>query len=108
MLTREQEKKLILQIVNSSNGEGHLARTELLHMSEFLIGVVVSKYPNLYVSAEELFKVGKKALGRALDLYIKNRQFEKKFKFTTYSLYFIKKAIISEIAKEKMKKDTSH
>jgi len=66
-------------------------------MCGFIIASVVSKYPNAEISAQKLFEVGEGGAEKALKLYIKNKRYEKKYRFFTYSLYFIRKAILDEL-----------
>jgi DNA-directed RNA polymerase sigma subunit (sigma70/sigma32) len=100
-LTKKEENYLLERIKNIDKGS--LSRNELeaatvskkllLRKLEPAVALVVGKYIESKLSAEELVILAKKGLKKALTLWDSGSRSKKKFRFSIYASWFMRAAI---------------
>jgi len=99
--TKEEEIKIIKLLLTGSTKEKARAKKTIIHMGDYLVAGVVSKYINSQVSFNELFKTGRVGYTKALKNYLINDSYKMKAKFGTYATWWIREEIIKCLAKQK-------
>ena len=89
-LTKEEQDKLVLQYQQGNIKESKKAWLLIYKLFHPLISAVSKKYISGEESDKKLILSGERGLLKALESYDTN----KKFKFSAYSTWFIKKEII--------------
>ena len=90
LLSREQE----LEVAQKAQNGDHEAKNKLVQHNLRLVGYVVKKYVNFGVEYDDLIGEGNLGLIQAAEKF----DYRKGFKFSTYAVWWIRKAVVKCIA----------
>lgn len=100
LLSGEAEKELAKKAAeeNDDGAKNRLAKANL----KLVVRIAeVYKDNDQNFSIIDLIEQGNLGLFKAVDMYVKNKQYEKDYKFSTYATWWIRQAIVRKLAIEK-------
>jgi RNA polymerase primary sigma factor len=99
LLKAEEEKELARKIHNNDDDE---AKNKLAEGNLRLVVKIAERYKDRYSEGTiiDLIQEGNLGLFKAVEVYSKNKQYEKDYKFSTYATWWIRQAIILKLGIE--------